>query len=115
VVHEDRSGRGGRSKDRPDPAAQETVRITVDGVALDGDLARLPRSGGIVFAHGSGSSRHSPRNRRVAEHLQRAGLGTLLLHLLTADEEQLDLHTRELRFDIGLLARRLVGAVDELA
>jgi pimeloyl-ACP methyl ester carboxylesterase len=75
-----------------------------------------PHSGGIVlFAHGSGSSRHSPRNRRVAEHLQRAHLGTLLMDLLTADEEQLDLRSREVRFDIGLLARRLVGAVDWLA
>jgi putative phosphoribosyl transferase len=116
VVHEDRSGRAGRSEDRPHPAAEEAVRITVNGVALDGDLARPQGSGGIVlFAHGSGSSRHSPRNRRVAEDLQRAGLGTLLLDLLTADEEQLDLRSRELRFDIGLLARRLVGAVDWLA
>ena len=69
----------------------------------------------MLFAHGSGSSRHSPRNRRVAAHLQRAGFGTLLLDLLTSEEEQFDLHTRELRFDIGLLARRLVGAVDWLA
>jgi dienelactone hydrolase len=115
VAHEDRGGRAGRSEDRPHPAAQQTVRITVNGVALDGDLARPPGSGGIVlFAHGSGSSRHSPRNRRVAEDLQRAGLGTLLLDLLTAEEEQLDLRSRELRFDIGLLARRLVGAVDWL-
>jgi putative phosphoribosyl transferase len=95
--------------------AHEAVRITVGGVALDGDLARPEHSDGIVlFAHGSGSSRHSPRNRRVAEHLRRAGLGTLLMDLLTADEEQLDLRSRELRFDIGLLARRLVGAVDWL-
>jgi dienelactone hydrolase len=110
-----RGGGAGWSKDRPYPAA-EPVRITVDGVALDGDLAQRPRSGGIVqFAHGSGSSRHSPRNQRVAERLRRDGLGTLLLDLLTADEEQLDLRSRELRFDIGLLARRLVGAVDWLA
>lgn len=96
--------------------AHEAVRITVGGVALDGDLARSPHSGGIVlFAHGSGSSRHSPRNRRVADHLQRAHLGTLLMDLLTADEEQLDLRSREFRFDIGLLARRLVGAIDWLA
>jgi putative phosphoribosyl transferase len=116
VAHEDRGYSAGRSEDRPHPAAQEAVRITVNGVALDGDLARPPGSGGIVlFAHGSGSSRHSPRNRRVAEDLQRAGLGTLLLDLLTAEEEQLDLRSRELRFDIGLLARRLVGAVDWLA
>jgi putative phosphoribosyl transferase len=115
MARNDRGGGAGWSKDRPHPTA-EAVRITVGGVALDGDLARPPRSGGIVlFAHGSGSSRHSPHNRRVAEHLQRAGLGTLLLDLLTADEEQLDLRSRELRFDIGLLARRLVGAIDWLA
>jgi len=116
MAHEDRRGGAERSDAERAPAAQETVQITVGGVALDGDLAPPPRTGGIVlFAHGSGSSRHSPRNRRVAEHLQRAGLGTLLLDLLTADEEQLDLRSRELRFDIGLLARRLVGAVDWLA
>jgi putative phosphoribosyl transferase len=115
VAHDDRGGSPGRSEDRPHPAAQQAVRITVDEVALDGDLARPPRTGGIVlFAHGSGSSRHSPRNRRVAEHLQQAELGTLLLDLLTADEEQLDLRSRKLRFDIGLLARRLVGAIDWL-
>jgi putative phosphoribosyl transferase len=93
--------------------AHEAVRITVGGVALDGDLTRSPHSGGIVlFAHGSGSSRHSPRNQRVADHLQQAHLGTPLMDLLTADEERLDLRSRELRFDIGLLARRLVGAID---
>jgi putative phosphoribosyl transferase len=115
-MDEVRSGGGGeRSEDRL-PPAEEAVRIGVDRVALDGDLARPPSSGGIVlFAHGSGSSRHSPRNRRVAEHLQRAGLGTLLLDLLTPDEERLDLRSRELRFDIGLLAQRLVGAIDWLA
>jgi putative phosphoribosyl transferase len=116
VAHDHRHDGAGRSENSPHPAAQETVRITVDGVTLDGDLARPPRSGGMVlFAHGSGSSRHSPRNRRVADHLQRAGFGTLLLDLLTADEEQRDLRSRELRFDIGLLAGRLVGAVDWLA
>ena len=109
------NGGAGRSSLRGAPVAHEAVRITVGGVTLDGDLARSPHSGGIVlFAHGSGSSRHSPRNRRVAEHLQRAHLGTLLMDLLTADEEQLDLRSRELRFDIGLLARRLVGAIDWL-
>ena len=93
----------------------EAVRIAVGGVTLDGDLAPPAPGGGIVlFAHGSGSSRHSPRNRRVAEHLRGAGLGTLLMDLLTADEEQVDLRSGELRFDIGLLARRLVAAVDWL-
>ena len=94
----------------------EAVQVPAGGATLDGDLA-LPRHGDgiVVFAHGSGSSRHSRRNRRVAEHLQRAGLGTLLLDLLTADEEQVDLRSREFRFDIGLLARRLVVAVDWLA
>ena len=116
MAHDDRGGREGRSEDRLHPGAQEAVRITVDGVALDGDLARPPGGGGVVlFAHGSGSSRHSPRNRRVAERLQRAGFGTLLLDLLTEDEEQLDLRSHELRFDIGLLARRLVSAIDWLA
>jgi putative phosphoribosyl transferase len=115
VAHDDRGGRAGWSEDRPHPGA-EAVRITVNGVALDGDLARPSGTGGMVlFAHGSGSSRHSPRNRRVAERLQRAGFGTLLLDLLTEDEEQLDLRSRELRFDIGLLARRLMGAIDWLA
>jgi putative phosphoribosyl transferase len=114
MARDDRSGGAGRSEDQPHPTA-EAVQITVDGVALDGDLAQPPGTGGIVlFAHGTGSSRHSPRNRQVAEHLQRAELGTLLLDLLTADEEQLDLHSRALRFDIGLLARRLVGAIDWL-
>ena len=116
MARDDRGGGAARSGVEGEPAAQEAVRITVGGVALDGDLARPPHGDGIVlFAHGSGSSRHSPRNRRVAEHLQRAGLGTLLMDLLTAEEEQLDLRSRELRFDIGLLARRLVGAIDWLA
>jgi pimeloyl-ACP methyl ester carboxylesterase len=115
VAHDDRGGLA-EGKDRLHLAAQEAVRVGVDQVAVDGDLVRVPQAGGIVvFAHGSGSSRHSPRNKRVADHLQRAGFGTLLLDLLTADEEQLDLRSRELRFDIGLLGRRLVGAIDWLA
>ena len=64
----------------------------------------------VVFAHGSGSSRHSPRNQFVARTLNRAGLGTLLFDLLTPEEEALDIHTREHRFNIGLLAERLVHA-----
>jgi dienelactone hydrolase len=67
-----------------------------------------------LFAHGSGSSRHSPRNRAVADALNRRGLATLLVDLLTAGEEQIDARTRELRFDIGLLADRLVGIIDWL-
>jgi putative phosphoribosyl transferase len=115
MAHDHRRGGTEWSEDRPHPPARETVRVTVGGVAVDGDLTRPPGSGGMVlFAHGSGSSRHSPRNRRVAEYLQRAGFGTLLLDLLTADEEQLDLRSRKLRFDIGLLAGRLIGAVDWL-
>jgi len=69
----------------------------------------------VVFAHGSGSSRHSPRNRYVAGVLQQAGLATLLIDLLTAAEEQVDLQTAHLRFDIDLLAARLAGAADWLA
>jgi len=116
MARDDQGGTVGPSEVGTQPRAQESVRITVNGVALYGDLARrLPMRGIVLFAHGSGSSRHSPCNRRVADHLQRTGLGTLLLDLLTDDEEQLDLRSRELRFDIGLLAQRLLGAVDWLA
>lgn len=89
------------------------VSIPVGDATLEGDLV-LPEdaSGIVLFAHGSGSSRHSPRNRRVAATLNQTGLGTLLLDLLTPAEEQRDLVTAESRFDIDLLARRLVGAID---
>jgi pimeloyl-ACP methyl ester carboxylesterase len=84
------------------------VRIPLGQVALDGDLAVPARARGIVlFAHGSGSGRHSPRNRAVARVLRERGLGTLLLDLLTADEEAVDTRTARLRFDIDLLAERL--------
>ncbi len=69
----------------------------------------------VLFAHGSGSSRHSPRNREVAAELRRAGFGTLLLDLLTEREDEQDAATGEHRFDIGLLAGRLADAVDWLA
>ncbi len=93
----------------------DEVAIPVDGEALAGDLHVPPQPRGIVvFAHGSGSSRFSPRNQFVADVLRQAGLGTLLMDLLTPEEEQEDLRTAALRFDIGLLARRLVGAVDWL-
>ena len=68
----------------------------------------------VLFAHGSGSSRHSSRNRHVARLLNEARLATLLIDLLTPDEEAVDLRTAHLRFDIGLLARQLVGATDWL-
>lgn len=94
----------------------ERVDIPANQVQLEGDLSVPAGARGIVvFAHGSGSSRHSPRNRRVAEALNQAGLATLLFDLLTAGEEQVDMRTRALRFDIGLLSQRLVSAVDWLA
>jgi len=90
---------------------QREVKIPVDNVALDGELIVPPGATGIVlFAHGSGSSRHSPRNRFVAGVIRRSGLATLLFDLLTPEEESVDIYTRHLRFDIGLLARRLVAA-----
>jgi dienelactone hydrolase len=92
--------------------AGRTVEISIDRVSLEGDLAIHDGARGIVlFAHGSGSSRHSSRNRFVAEELRRGGLGTLLLDLLTPEEEQIDMRTGQLRFDIGLLANRLIGAI----
>ncbi|MGI5349671.1 dienelactone hydrolase family protein [Streptomyces sp. CA-250714] len=94
----------------------ETVHIeTGDGAVLTGDLQVPERvTGAVAFAHGSGSSRFSPRNRAVAAALRGEGLGTLLLDLLTEEEEQIDVATAEHRFDIPLLGRRLVAAVDEL-
>jgi putative phosphoribosyl transferase len=95
--------------------AQRQAHIPFDGVTLDGDLSLPDGAQAVVsFAHGSGSSRFSPRNRYVAGVLQQAGLGTLLLDLLTPEEEQVDARTGHLRFDIGLLARRLVGATNWL-
>lgn len=91
----------------------QAVRIPAGSVHLDGDLTVPDGARGVViFAHGSGSSRHSPRNRQVAEALQGDGLATLLMDLLTSDEEQVDARTRALRFDIGMLADRLVAATD---
>jgi putative phosphoribosyl transferase len=91
------------------------VRLLVDAVELAGDLAIPPDAAGVVlFAHGSGSGRHSPRNRFVASALQQAGLATLLLDLLTGEEETADQDRAELRFDIALLAGRLEGAMDWL-
>jgi dienelactone hydrolase len=83
---------------------------------LAGEL-KVPENatGVVLFAHGSGSSRHSPRNQFVARTIREAGVGTLLFDLLTRQEEEIDSYTRELRFDINLLARRLVGATEWLA
>jgi putative phosphoribosyl transferase len=91
------------------------VRLSLPGAELEGALTVPEEAPGLVlFAHGSGSSRHSPRNRYVAEILQAAGLGTLLMDLLTRDEDAIDQFTRQFRFDIGLLAHRLTGAIDWL-
>src|SRR5687767_6248601 len=90
-----------------------SVLIPFGNGVIDGDLNIPEDSRGIVlFAHGSGSSRHSPRNKYVAGVLNEAGLSTLLLDLLTPDEERIDDRTAHLRFDIGLLAQRLVNATD---
>jgi dienelactone hydrolase len=100
--------------ERATPESDErAVKIPAETVRLDGDLVVPAGARGIVvFAHGSGSSRHSPRNRHVAAALRQGGLATLLMDLLTREEEAVDVRTGRLRFDIGLLARRLVGAVD---
>jgi putative phosphoribosyl transferase len=92
------------------------VAVTAGDAALEGILT-IPRrvAGIVVFAHGSGSGRLSPRNHAVADVLSDAGLGTLLVDLLTPEEEAEDRLTRRLRFDVGLLGRRVIGAVDWLA
>ncbi|MBA3547102.1 MAG: dienelactone hydrolase family protein [Nannocystis sp.] len=100
------------------PPRSEPIQIPLDhqAIALDGDLVVPTTSRGVVvFAHGSGSGRHSPRNRAVAASLQQAGFATLLMDLLTAAEEATDRHTAHLRFDIELLARRLDAATAWLA
>src|SRR5919108_5379 len=88
------------------------VNLQVDELTLEGHLA-MPEGphGIVVFAHGSGSSRHSPRNRFVARRLNEGRLATLLFDLLSEEEHAVDQATAHLRFDIGLLARRLAGAV----
>ena len=92
------------------------VTIPAGSVTLHGDLTRPDECRGIVlFAHGSGSSRHSPRNRYVAGVLGETGLATLLMDLLTEGEESVDMRTGHLRFDITLLAERLVAATSWLA
>src|SRR2546423_186382 len=91
------------------------VRMRVGKGVVVGDLSGPDNAFGVVvFAQGRASSRHSSRNRAVAEYLQRSRLGTLLMDLLTADEEAVDMRTRQLRFDIALLADRLVRATEWL-
>jgi putative phosphoribosyl transferase len=94
---------------------EREVRVLAGPVELEGDLGVPGEAGGVVlFAHGSGSGRHSPRNRYVAGVLHEAGLATLMIDLLTPEEEEVDLRTSHLRFDIRLLAERLAGATDWL-
>src|SRR2546423_11805581 len=92
-------------------ARAHDVQIRSGAVTLRGDLSIPEGAQGVVlFAHGSGSSRHSPRNQFVARTIREAGVGTLLFDLLTKEEEAVDMHTAHLRFDIGLLATRLIDA-----
>jgi len=96
-------------------ASAVAVMVPIDGRQLLGDLATPANALGlVVFAHGSGSSRHSSRNRFVARTLERRGLATLLIDLLTREEEVVDERTAEYRFDIPMLAQRLVTIVDWL-
>jgi pimeloyl-ACP methyl ester carboxylesterase len=103
------------------PAARRVVtagevQISVGSLLLNGELKVPENATGIVlFAHGSGSSRHSPRNQYVARVIREVGVATLLFDLLTRQEETIDNYTREFRFDIDLLARRLVVATNWLA
>src|SRR5438445_8559838 len=92
-------------------APAKDVHIRSGDVQLEGELSIPAGAQGVaIFAHGSGSSRHSPRNQFVARTIREAGVGTLLFDLLTKEEEAVDMHTAHLRFDIGLLAERLINA-----
>ncbi len=100
--------------ENPESGVKERfVHVTADGLALEGDLV-LPKDaqGIIVFAHGSGSSRHSPRNQYVARMLAEAGFATLLFDLLTTEEEREDMWKGHLRFDVSMLSRRLISATE---
>lgn len=94
---------------------KQEIALSVDNVQLAGDL-HIPEGAKslVVFVHGSGSSRHSPRNQYVANFLNRSGHATLLFDLLTASEEAIDIHTGDLRFDIPFLARRVVAVTESL-
>jgi putative phosphoribosyl transferase len=97
-------------------AIHQNLQIPVAGTVLEADIG-LPKSprGAVLFAHGSGSGRHSPRNRYVADELNRAGLATMLADLLTQEEEQVDMMTAALRFDVDLLATRVMALTDWMA
>ena len=98
------------------PDVDQVVQIPAGRATLEGNLVVPPRASGVVlFAHGSGSSRHSARNQFVARRLQENGLATLLIDLLTPQEESVDAVTRHVRFDIELLASRLNAAILWLA
>ena len=112
-----------KSRERKSDRLMETVHqgenrfvlVQAGPVNLEGSLYLAPNPKAlIVFVHGSGSSHRSPRNQFLAEVFQKAGMMTLLFDLLTPEEEEVDIHTRHLRYDIGLLARRTIGAVDWL-
>jgi putative phosphoribosyl transferase len=108
-------GAGAVTQRRAEEEAGHDLLIDVGDVDLRGDLAVPAGARGIVlFAHGSGSGRRSPRNRQVAATLREAGLATLLFDLLTADEEEVDRRSGDLRFDINLLADRLAKTTDWL-
>jgi pimeloyl-ACP methyl ester carboxylesterase len=97
--------------DQREMTTTRSVDVGAGAVSLAGDLTVPPDARGVVlFAHGSGSSRHSPRNRQVADALHERQLATLLIDLLTAEEEERERYTRHLRFDIGLLIERLDAA-----
>ena len=102
---------------KPDYDGTESVRITTDTRNIIEGSLTLPSEpkGVVIFAHGSGSSRHSPRNKYVAQVLNESGIATILIDLLTSEEENIDNITREHRFDIRLLSRRLIAATDWLS
>ena len=97
----------------PHTAAADSITIPVTGGDIGADL-KVPASAGglVIFSHGSGSSRFSRRNRAVAQTLEGGGFATLLLDLLTGQEESIDVHTSEYRFDVDRLGHRVVAAID---
>lgn len=103
------------NRSREENDVGDLVRVSVDGTTVEANLS-VPEGaeGMVLFAHGTGSSRHSPRNNFVARELRQGGLATLLIDLLTPGEKEVDRRTRRIRFDIDRLAGRVTGAVDWL-